>query len=182
MRYSQSVCAKQYAKAYLNEFGQNLTWQDIGHMKSAIHFFRRHHNFLSLINELMYDEKSSKVVLKEFFHHFSLPESLHALIKVLINHVKLMLFCQVLQDICCLYAIRNDILEVTVFSATPMQPAELEPFKDFFEKLAQKKIITTLVHDPSLIAGIRMQSDLFLWQYSIAARIKKLRQNMLIKG
>ena len=42
--------------------------------------------------------------------------------------------------------------------------------------------MSKVILDESLIAGVRMQSDLFLWEYSIAARLRNLRQKLLIEG
>jgi F0F1-type ATP synthase delta subunit len=182
MRYSQSFVAKQYSKAYFAEFGTQLKIEDIEHIKSAIRFFRRHHNFMSLVNLLHDSNKSSNVIIEELFDHFLLPITLKKLIEVLIFHKRLVFFSQVLQDICCLYFLKNNILEVTITTATELEDHEREQFEKFFIKLSGKSIKSNVVLDQSLIAGIRMQSDLFLWQYSIAHRLQNLRQKMLIEG
>lgn len=182
MRYSQSFVAKLYAKAYFAEYGNTLTFDDIVSIKSTISFFRRHHNFVSLVSLLLSSNKSSNVVIEELFEHFALPQTLKKLIGVLILHKRLILFSQVLQDLCCLYFLANNILEVTISTVVPFEDHELEKFEIFFIKLSGKSIKSNVVLDQSLIAGVRMQSDLFLWQYSIASRIQNLRQKMLIEG
>ena len=182
MKYSQSIVAKQYAKAYLREYSADLKLDDLANMKAAVRFFRRHHNFMSLVSLLCTSKQSGLAIIEELFQHFLLPESLKKLIPVLINHKRLVLFAQVLQDICCLYFVSNNFLELTVFTATPLDDAELEQFEKFFIKLSSKQIISSVVLDKSLIAGVRMQSDFFLWEYSIAARLRALRQKLLIEG
>lgn len=182
MKYSQSPIAKQYAKAYMAEYGSLLQPLDIKSLQSLIRFFRRHHNFMSLINLLVTPNKLENVVLDELFEHFTLPQNLKKLINVLIVHKRLTLFAEVLQDICCLYFHANNILELTIMTATPLENHELEKFEIFFRKLSGKTTLSNVVHEPSLIAGIRMQSDLFLWEYSIAARLRSLHQKMLIEG
>ena len=182
MKYSQSPIAKQYAKAYMAEYGSTLKISEIESFKTVIHFFKKYHNFMSLVSLLVESNKSENVVLDELFDHFSLPQNLKKLIDVLIVHKRLTLFAQVLQDICCLYFHANNILELTIVTATPLENHELEKFEIFFRKLSGKATLSNVIHDPSLIAGIRMQSDLFLWEYSIAARLRSLRQKMLIEG
>lgn len=182
MRYSQSLVAKQYAKAYLREYGKQLTVQDTDHMKSAIRFFRHHHNFMSLVNLMVNSDNSDHILIKELFEQFSLPLTLKKLVKVLVRHKQLIVFAQVLQDICCLYQQQNNVLDVTVYTAMPFQEGELEKFEMFFTKLSGKSIISKVVIDESLIAGVRMQSDFFLWEYSIALRLRSLRQKLLIEG
>lgn len=182
MKYSQSLVAKQYAKAYYLEFGDQLKFEDIERIKSVIVFFRKHHNFMSLVSLLLDPDKSSNVVLDELFEQFMIPQTLKKLISVLILHKRLVFFSQVLQDICCLYFLKNNILEVTISTAAPLEQHELEQFENFFIKHSGKSIKSNVVIDESLIAGVRMQSDLFLWQYSVAARLQSLRQKMLIEG
>ncbi len=179
MKYSQSIIAKQYAKAYIAEFGLVLQLNDMTQIKSAIHFFKRHSNFIPLVNILVMDQSSTQNIIQDMVNHFRLHESVQKLIHVLIKHKRLLFFAQVLQDVYCLYFLKNNILEVTVITAEVLDQEELEKFELFFSKLAEKKIISTVVLDKSLIAGVCMQSDLFLWEYSIANRLKKLHQNML---
>ena len=82
MKHSQSLVAKQYAKAFVMEYGDSLTLVDVEHMKLAISFFRRHHNFMSLISVVakMHDKKHA--MIDEIFSHFSLPQSLKKLVRV----------------------------------------------------------------------------------------------------
>lgn len=182
MRYSQSLIAKKYAKAYMAEFGSQLQLSDINAMKSVIRFFKRHHNFMSLVNLLVESERAENVVLDELFDQFLLPTNLKKLIDLLIVHKRLTLFSEVLSDVCCLFFQYNNILEVTIATAIPLENNEREKFENIFKKLSGKTIVSSVVHDPSLIAGVRIQSDLFLWEYSIAARLRKLHQKMLIEG
>jgi ATP synthase F1 delta subunit len=182
MTYLQSAVAKQYAKAYLQEYGSSLQLEDIEHIKLAVQFFRRHHTFMSLVSLIVAHDQSDHVIMQELWSHFQLPQTLKKLIPVLINHKRLVIFAQVLQGICCQYLSSNNILELTVLTAQPLADSELKQFEQFFIKLSGKKIISKMVLDETLIAGVRLQSDLFLWQYSIAARVKNLQQKMLIEG
>lgn len=182
MRYSQSLVAKQYAKAYFAEFGHQLKYNDIERIKAVITFFRKHHNFMSLVSLIQASNNNSNLVIEELFELFLLPFTLKKLINLLILHKQLVIFSQVLQDICCLYFLKNKTLEVTITAAIELEDQELKQFENFFIKLSGCKIISNVIIDESLIAGIRMQSDLFLWQYSIKNRLQKLRQNVLIEG
>ncbi|HSW75559.1 MAG TPA: F0F1 ATP synthase subunit delta [Candidatus Saccharimonadales bacterium] len=182
MIYSQSLVAKQYAKAYLLEFENLLTLADIENMKSAVRFFRRHHNFMSLVSLMTKIHERKHVMIDEIFSHFSLHSSLKKLVTILLRHKRLLYFAQVLQDICSLFEMRSGVLHVTIQTATPLTESEIAKFESFFAKLSGKRIISQVHIDPSLIAGVRMQSDIYLWEYSIAARLRHLRHKMLIEG
>lgn len=178
MKYSQSVPAKRYARAYVQEYGDILTLQDIEQMKLVMSFCRNHHNFMSLVSLLASKQVQRHELINDMFEHFSLPETLKKLADLLVARKKLTLFAAVLQDICCLYLHEHNLLDVTIYSATELTQAEQQQFEQFFTKLSDKKIISRVVHDEALIAGVRMQSDVLLWEHSIAARIRLLSQQV----
>lgn len=174
MKYSQSLSAKKYAKAYVQEYGDRLTLQDIEHMKSVIRFCRKYHNFMSLVSLLTSKQVQRHELIDNMFEHFFLPDTLKKLIDLLVARKKLFLFSSVLQDICCLYLKLHNLLEVTIYTATELTPEEQQKFEQFFMKLSNQKIMSHVVKDETLIAGVRMQSDILLWEHSIAARIRLL--------
>lgn len=178
MRFSQSLVAKQYAKAYILEFGSTLVLSDIDGIKHVINFCRKHHTFMSLVSALTPQNGKRHSLIDDVFQHFKLPDSLKKLVDIMIGHKRLPLFALVLQDIYCLFLKNNNILEVAIHSAVDLDNIEQKKLEDFFMKQSGKKIISNVIVDDALIAGVRMQSDLFLWEYSIAARIRKLSRNI----
>jgi len=182
MRQSQSLIAKKFAKAYLLEFGDQLSVKDIDNIKLAILFFRKNHNFISLVSVVVTTYKKNQILINEIISHFSLHETLKKLVTVLVRHKSLVYFSQVLQDVCCMYQSKKGILEVDIYSATELTNDEKIKLEIFFANLSGKEIIGRVIIDESLIAGVRMQSELFMWEYSIAARLRKLRQKMFIEG
>ncbi len=180
MRYTLSPISKKYAQAYLQEYQDDLSIDQVQNFKNVIAFCRDYHNFLSILSILAEKQLGADMpLLHEMQEHFSLPKSIKKLIEILIKHKKLDIFAQVLQDIYCLYMLNSDILEVTITTADILEEDQKRKFENFFTKLSGKKIISTAMIDESLIAGIRMQSDFFLWEYSIKSQIAKISRNML---
>lgn len=179
MRYTLSAVSKKYAQAYLQEYQDSLTLQEVQNFKPVVQFFRQHHNFLSVISVLVGKQPGFEALLDEMRIYFSLPNSIQKLTKLLIEHKKINIFAQIVQDIYCLYMLNNDIHELTITTAEPLAEDQKKRFEEFFKKLSGKKIISTAIIDESLIAGIRMQSDHFLWEYSIKSRIAKISRKML---
>ncbi|MBI2344614.1 F0F1 ATP synthase subunit delta [Candidatus Dependentiae bacterium] len=178
MRYTLSAISKKYAQAYLKEYQDSLTIQQVQEFKFIIQFFRNHYTFLSIVSVLAGRNPEFCSILDEFKKHFTLSTSIQKLMNVLVEHNRLAIFGQVLQDIYCLYMLNNDFLEVAITTAEPLEAEHRQKFEDFFKKLSGKKIISTAMIDEGLIAGIRMQSDLFLWEYSIKSRIAKISRKM----
>jgi len=179
MKYSLSVISKKYAQAFLKEYQQDLTLAQVQNFKTAIKFFRQHYDFLSIVSVLANKHEGFCSLLQEMQDHFSFPACIQKLITILVAHKRLYILAQVLQDIYCLYMLNNNILEVTIATAEPIEEEQKQKFEEFFKKLSGKNIISTAMIDESLIAGIRMQSDLFLWEYSIKSRIAKISRKMI---
>lgn len=179
MKYTLSLVAKKYAQAYLHSFENNLDLAEVQNFKTAIKFFRYHNDFLSIVSILATKKDGACLLLEEIKTHFNLPDSIRKLIQILVKHRKLDIFDKVLQDIYCSYMLKNNILEVTIATAQELEEDQKIRFEEFFKKLSGKKIVSSTIVDESLIAGIRMQSDIFLWEYSIKSRIAKISRNML---
>jgi len=177
--YTQSSVSKKYAKAFLNTYQDSLTFDQIQKFKKVIVFCRHHHNFLSIINQLVDRQKGFEQLLDEMHEHFDLPESIKKLMQMLINHKRVSIFAQVLQDIYCLYMLKNNIVELTVKTAMPLESEQEDIFTKFFEKLSKKRILSNIEIDESLIAGVRLESDLFLWEHSIKSQIDSLQKNQI---
>jgi F-type H+-transporting ATPase subunit delta len=175
--YTQSVVSKKYAQAFLNVYQDQLTLDQIQNFKIVIEFCRQHHNFLSIISQLVGRQKCFEALLDEMHEHFALPESIKKLIQILIKNKKISIFAQVLQDIYCLYMLRKNIVELTIKTAIPLDQEERKKIEHFFSKLSKKTIISNLEIDESLIAGIRLESDLFLWEHSIKSQLNSLQKN-----
>jgi ATP synthase F1 delta subunit len=176
--YTQSVVSKKYAQAFLNVYQDSLTLDQIQKFKLVIDFCRHHHNFLSIIGQLVGRQKGFDQLLDEMHEHFELPQSVKKLLEILIKRKKISIFAQVLQDIYCLYMLNNNIVELKIKSAIPLEADQQKKFQQFFEKLSQKRILSTVEVDESLIAGIRLESDLFLWEHSIKSQITELSKKM----
>ena len=166
MIYTQSASSKKYAKAFFNVYKDQITFDQIQSFKLVLLFCRNHNDFLSIIGQLVGRQEGFENLLDEMHSHFELPESVKKLIQVLIKHKKISLFAQILQ-------------EVTIRAAANLTEEGQQKLERFFKKLSKKTIIPNFKIDESLIAGVRMESELFLWEHSIKSQIASLSKAML---
>ena len=75
--------------------------------------------------------------------------------------------------------LENNLLEVTIRAAANLTEEGQQKLERFFKKLSKKTIIPNFKIDESLIAGVRMESELFLWEHSIKSQIASLSKAML---
>lgn len=174
--------AKKYATAYLNIHENELTESDVKAIFAACTFFKAHHNFMHLLCVISFDKEKMVQVCKKMVHDLGLPTSLNRLMLLLVNHKHICYLKEVLQDIYCLYKLRKNVLELEIKTASHLDAYAAQAFETFFAQKSGKKIESKVSVDRSLIAGVRLQSDFFLWEYSIASRLRSLRHKLIIEG
>ena len=182
MAISQSLSSKKYATAYLNVFHDNLTIDTITNISHAAQFLKNHAVIMVVICAVGGNKKDQIEMLEKVFEYFKVTIPFERLVDVLLKRNDLCLLPTVLLDICHLYKERNNLLDMTIKSAQSLDEQEIEKFEAFFAKHAQKKLLVKTEVDESLLAGVRLQSEVFLWEYSIASRLRSLRQKFVIEG
>lgn len=174
--------AKKYAIAYLNVYENELTGDDVKAILAACTFFKLHHSFMHLLCVISFDKTKMIQVCQNLVHDFGLPKSFNMLMSLLLKHKHICYFKEVLQDIYCLYKLRKNILELEIKTADTLDVHAVQVLETFFAQKSGKKIESNVSVDRSLIAGVRLQSDFFLWEYSVASRLRSLRHKLIIEG
>ncbi len=183
MVVSQSLSSKKYATAFVNVYQDSLTLEDVQVMMKASVFLQRHQSIMLLICSAGLKKQDKFKIIAMLCKHFNMHESLEKFLELLLKKKNdICLLPEILQDICYLYKKRNNILDLQIKSAEPLDQESVEVFKKFFAQQSQKDIIATTQTDTSLIAGVRLQSTTFLWEYSVASRLRALRQKFFIEG
>ena len=100
----------------------------------------------------------------------------------MIRHKKANYLLKILQDICTLYKKRNNVLELTIKTAQTLESENVTKLTTFFEKQSGMHVEARMQEEKSLIAGVRLQSALFLWECSIDQKLRLLQQKLLIEG
>ena len=66
-------------------------------------------------------------------------------------------------------------MEFSIQTAQEIDDKQLESIKRFLGHLVNKNIIGIPSIDTSLIAGLRLQSNEYMWEYSVRKQIKALQ-------
>lgn len=177
--FSYSAIAKKYAHAYLNCFGNQHTFEDFCSMWRASQFLSEHHSLLFYLSLSMISEKDKKRFIDLFFEKFHLFDSLKKLFYLLLKNKHIFLGADTLRDIYGLYKIKNKIADLQVTSGCDLSADQLDEIKHFFTRLSGENVVVRYSVDPSLIAGIRLQTETLLWEYSIAKQLRKLKQELI---
>ena len=171
----QSLLARRYAQAYLNIFGQKYTHEHSMLIAPLMYYMRTHKEALFYLKLSCIKSSVKKNILSKMFAAYGLKDDFDTLLDVLIKHKRLFMLSEVLYCIAQLYKKRNNIIEWTVKSASLMQPEDLEIVYHFLEKKTGMHAEYTYKTDPTLLAGIRLQSNTYLWQHSIRRQLDAMK-------
>jgi len=168
-----AIVAKRYAQAFINIFLDTLSLQDYDNMQIAAASINKQVLFFLRLPALDYSVK--KNALSTLSKQFKLPSSVQRLLYVLLHDSRAFLICDVLRCVCLLYRQYKHISEFAIISSHPLTENEIEVVKHFLAQMTRQDIMYTYKVDKELIAGIRLQSDTLLWEYSIRQRLDEAK-------
>lgn len=168
------VLAKKYAQAFLNLYLNKISFNDYEALKKAAVYLKKNHAFFSLLNVQTISLEQKKSSLQKLFHELDVPEIITRLIELIVQHQRIFLIPALFDALVRGYEKRKKIISFTISSSHALQNNDLEILKNFLAKKTAAHIIYTFDINKKLIAGIRMKSDLFLWEYSVAQQLKMI--------
>lgn len=167
--------AKKYAKAFMLVFPQSFSRDDIQVMNYAYNFLKTHKKILFFLQLPQFNEERKKAMIADLLQYFSLPASLDSLIHLLIKHNRTFYLPDILSNIIELYAEKTNSIEFLCSSTRILNQQQQDAIQKFLNHSLNKEIILTSIIDNSLIAGLRLQSHNYLWEYSVQKQIQALQ-------
>jgi F-type H+-transporting ATPase subunit delta len=174
MKHQEAVIAKKYAKAFLNLFIDEISLKDYQHIVELEQFLKDRREVLTFLGLSQIEPSKKCAALDSLIDKFKLPTSLKRLITILVDDKREYLFPMVLYYIELIYRQRKKILAFTVKSSASLDADALRTIEKFLAHSTGQQILTDQIVDKSLIAGIRLISNQYLWEYSIAKRLRTL--------
>jgi len=166
--------ARNYAKAFLNYIGDVLTPSHCEILKTALSSFKQYPEAITLLKIPTISSKLKKEKLLFWFNALKLPVDITKLLDVLVQHQRLFLFSEVMEQLCSEYYERNNIVEFCIRSTVLLKQEQVDSIHAFLEHKIGKHIRSTSMLEKKLIAGVRFQSDTFLWEYSLRQRLRNI--------
>lgn len=167
MSIKDSLIAKKYAQAFLNLSIEKFDDQDILKIRIAYDFLTNNNQVfysLSLPNiALSVKTKFIDVFLKKFDLNFELK----GLFLLLLKDNRINLVKEVLKSIVNIYQLKKNIMIFDISSSYKLDNNDKDIILEFLQKNTDKKILPIYKIDKNLVAGIKLQSGSYLWEYSI---------------
>lgn len=117
-----------------------------------------------------------KDMLKKILEPFQIPTVFDRLIDILAAQQRLALLPLIMQSLAQLYRKKINTSVVIARSSQQLDDQELSVIQKFLESQTQQHIVISPVLDKELIAGLRLQSDTFLWEYSVAQQLNRIER------
>lgn len=166
--------AQKYAHAFLNVHGKAISFDDIHTMIRMVQFLREHKKIAFFLKLSAIDDAIKLERLTQLSESFSLPQAVISLIQLLLHHRRASILAHVLHHIVALFKQRANMKDVTIASAHELTKEQKVACEQFLARITGHDNIYTYMVDKELIAGVRVQSDTFLWEKSIAQQLRYL--------
>lgn len=167
--------AKKYAQAFMSVYPKAFAFNDIKKIESARTFLQNHKRTLFFLQLPQFDTERKKSMIADLVDYFSLPHSFSAIILMLIQHNRTSYIPSVFYWIIQLYYTQINAVAFSITSAHELNSDQVDSMEKFLEQSLHKKIIGTPLVNKSLIAGVRLQSNDYLWEYSVRKQIRNLK-------
>lgn len=171
--------AKKYAQAFLNVYDKHIDEENFRALLSLADFFKKNKQFILLLKIPHIENDAKKNAFKELFERFEISHVFLSLVDLLLEHRRSFLFPQVLSYICSLHKKYNNIEEFSIVSSHHLGEQYVSVLQQFLAHQTGCDIIYIQNVDPTLIAGLRMQSGSWLWEYSIDKKLRTISQALV---
>ncbi len=174
MDRSQRFLSRRYALAFLEVNADRLSSDDIQAFERASNFFKCHKQVSFLLDLSLLTFEDKRHAITQFLHNLHLPLSCSSLFELVLRHKRSLLFPDIFDQLAQLYRARLGIVLFTVESALPLTDQEKKDVELFLKSQITATIECSYVIDESLIAGIRMYNEKYLWEHSAKAQLRAL--------
>jgi len=165
--------ARKYSIAFLNLYIDKIDDNTFLNIEKTLTYLLYNHDVLSFFS-LPNISLADKINLIEIFlKKFQLPEEFKSLILLLIKHNRITLITDVLKYISYIYQDMTNSMKFEITSVCKLSESDINILENFLVKKTGKKIIPVFRINKNLIAGISIQSDLMMWEFSISQQLKK---------
>jgi len=208
-REISSMLARRYAQAFLSVYGEQVTAQTGENLVRFKQFLVANRALIYLFTIPSIDQKTKERGLGFLAEKFELPRSFYSLMVLLLFSRRISLLPQVLYSVVALYKKEHGIQSFAIHSSHALSGPELDQLRDFLtEQIANKQsanqgadlvtnigeknnsghdnkeqknihVVCSYKQDKDLIAGIRMQSETYLWEHSIARQLRAIELLLL---
>lgn len=180
MIVEQKIIARKYARAFLNLYFDALAEQHVEALSNFYTFLRGNRGILCYLNLPGLTEQSWNDFLTRLYATFPLPYHFGRLIQALLERRRVELLPAVVAAVLEEFLRRKHVLHFQVTSSHELSSVEQNHIIAFLtKKTGAAAVQATFAVDPALICGIKMRSDMYMFEHSIARELKNFEESLL---
>ena len=174
--HEDASLARRYALAFLHHEKKEITQEYIDHMIGFVRFKYAHRDlfFFIRLQTITADLKKS-IILDSFLKQFHVDQLLEPLVQLLAEHKRLALLAQTMLFIVYYYYEKHGIAKCLITSCHELTEEQITVIKKHFERMINQKVLIVHAVDKNLIAGMRISTQTFLYEYSIQRQLRAYR-------
>jgi F0F1-type ATP synthase delta subunit len=174
MKGAREILALRYAQAFLNCFIDEIDRAYFTALCEVELYFRSNKKVLYFLSLSNIDQSMKETLMHTLFEQFGIARTGDRLVHTLLVGKRGHLLHAVLKHIISLYKRRTQIMSFLITTSHPVSNAQIAVIQQFLARASGCDIIYEYAVNKRLIAGIRLQSDLLLWEYSIDKQLKSM--------
>ena len=182
---NEKIIAKKYALAFCKVHDTILTQNTIQSITTIALFLNDHKNFYVSLNIPNISRTIKQEALKKIQHTFNAPQEVLSLMMTLLDHKRIEILDKVLHAIVTAYQKKHTIETYHISTSHNISEAEKKSISAYIKQVHRKKNVTVVPQftiDKTLIAGMRIESDMYIWERSIRKKLLHIRHSILHKG
>lgn len=165
--------SEKYAKAFLNVFYPEPTDQIIEKFLTLFYFFELRKSFFINISSPSMPHEKKHLALKSLAEELNLNDKDLSLLIFLSDRGDILKLGPICKQIAKIAANRSSKVFCEVFTSYLLDTEKRKFVINFLEKSLDKQPIVSFHRDESLLSGIRIESDSFLYEKSVKSRFRQ---------
>jgi ATP synthase F1 delta subunit len=167
--------ARRYAQAFLNNFDKKSTQEFLENFEHFLHFLQTNPIIIRQFSSLLTDPEIQAKAFGKITERFNLGKPGEQLIRVLLEHKRINLLTKIVTLILIEGQKRRQEFTCEVATSHNLSQASKELLCSTLGKKLGGIIKPSYHLDSTLIQGIRVTGKTFLWENSIAKKLKALQ-------
>ncbi len=179
MNDAHNNIAQKYALAFLNLYAHELSSEYFQNLKGLFLFLKKNRWFYFYLGMSHIDHATKQQAIDLVGEILNCCHHTSRLINTLIKHNRIELLDAVIEQILTCYNKSKNVETFTILTSHMLQKDEKECVLKSIRSLTEHNIQATFDVDPSLICGIKIQSDRSFFERSISRQLKDFEQSIL---
>ena len=178
MNINKSVLAKKYAQAFLNTYPHAITSKEYESLIKAVHHLDKQKAFFLILSvpSLTFDQRLA--ALHQQLKQFHLPAEIDLLLRLLLTQHRIALLPDILKQIIIVYEQWHKIMEFKISCSRSLTNKQGTALQRFITQKTGYHVKSKTIIDPTLIAGLRLQSNTLMWEYSIGKQLRTIKESL----